>query len=95
MAAKGEIPIVIDVQSRRKKIVLRIIHSGNQEGAHTLDHSTGSRELMGKLNGCEALSGLIPLSIGNLTVPKSLDLSKNKLLGEILSSWQTSNFFNS
>ncbi|PON31279.1 hypothetical protein PanWU01x14_371080, partial [Parasponia andersonii] len=38
MAAKGEIPMVVDVHSRRRKIVFRIVRSsliGNQEGALT------------------------------------------------------------
>ncbi|PON31235.1 hypothetical protein PanWU01x14_371380 [Parasponia andersonii] len=46
MAAKGEIPMVIDVHSRRRKIIFQIVRSsivGNQESAHTLDYSTGSR----------------------------------------------------
>ncbi|PON34366.1 hypothetical protein PanWU01x14_344940, partial [Parasponia andersonii] len=47
MAARGEIPMVVDMHSRRRKIVFWIVHSslaGNQNGAHTLDHSTSSRE---------------------------------------------------
>ncbi|PON36181.1 hypothetical protein PanWU01x14_330340, partial [Parasponia andersonii] len=45
MAAVGEIPMVVDVQSRRRKSIFWIICLslvGNQKGAHRPDHSTGS-----------------------------------------------------
>ncbi|PON34535.1 hypothetical protein PanWU01x14_343560, partial [Parasponia andersonii] len=47
MAAEGEIPMVVDVQLKRRKSIFWIVRSslvGNQKTAHRPDHSTGSRE---------------------------------------------------